>query len=178
MSAGGDRNVGISRRDFVKGAAAGVAAVGVAGAGISLAPSAALAAGIPTTWDYQADLIVVGSGGAGLACAATAAEAGASVIVVEANDRIGGKTIQAGGNFGVGTSFEYKGRIAAAATIASERFKCTIFAFPMVQPPCKPVSIPGMWPPSYHPSGGGSDGGRRSLPSVVPIGRPVGPGAG
>lgn len=47
----------------------------------------------------QADVIVIGAGGAGLAAAATAVEAGASVIVLEANAFAGGATATSGGNF-------------------------------------------------------------------------------
>lgn len=78
-----EKHVGISRRDFVKGAAAGVAAVGVAGAGIGLAPAAAMATGLPTKWDYEADVVVVGYGGAGAVSAITASNAGASVLCLE-----------------------------------------------------------------------------------------------
>lgn len=42
------------------------------------------------TNDY--DLIVIGAGGAGLAAAVTAAEAGCSVLVIESEDKIGGST--------------------------------------------------------------------------------------
>lgn len=45
----------------------------------------------------EADVIVIGAGGAGLAAAVTANQAGASVIVVEKMPKIGGNTILAGG---------------------------------------------------------------------------------
>src|SRR5512133_1161592 len=41
----------------------------------------------------DADLAVVGAGLAGLAAARTAAAAGAKVVVVEARDRVGGRTL-------------------------------------------------------------------------------------
>lgn len=63
------------------------------------APSAS---GVPAKWDFEADVIVVGTGPAGVACAAAAAENKASVMVIEANDKIGGKGILAGGNLGIG----------------------------------------------------------------------------
>lgn len=55
--------------------------------------------------DY--DLVVIGGGGAGLAAAATAAEAGCSVLVVEAEDRVGGSTALSDGVFNAaGTSVQ------------------------------------------------------------------------
>lgn len=43
-----------------------------------------------TAYDY--DVIVVGAGGAGLAASVSAAEAGARVLLLEAEDEIGGST--------------------------------------------------------------------------------------
>ena len=37
------------------------------------------------TWDHEADVVVVGSGATGLTAAIEAKEAGASVLIVEAN---------------------------------------------------------------------------------------------
>jgi fumarate reductase flavoprotein subunit len=55
--------------------------------------------------DY--DIAIIGSGGAGLAAAITAREAGASVIVLEADDRVGGSTSLSGGVFyAAGTSVQ------------------------------------------------------------------------
>lgn len=45
------------------------------------------------------DVIVVGGGGAGLAAAVTAAEAGAEVLIVETSDRLGGSTELSAGVF-------------------------------------------------------------------------------
>lgn len=47
---------------------------------------------------YTADVIVIGAGAAGLSAATTAAEGGASVIVLEAFGRSGGSAIRSGGN--------------------------------------------------------------------------------
>lgn len=51
----------------------------------------------PAKWDRSADVVVVGAGGAGLAAAVSAAEKGASVIVLEKLQTIGGNTIISGG---------------------------------------------------------------------------------
>lgn len=45
----------------------------------------------------EADVVVIGAGGAGLAAAVTANQAGASVIVLEKTPKVGGNTIMAGG---------------------------------------------------------------------------------
>src|SRR5689334_293042 len=50
-----------------------------------------------TTWSSTVDLVVVGSGGGGMVAALAAAEAGASVLVLEKQDRIGGSTAMSGG---------------------------------------------------------------------------------
>jgi succinate dehydrogenase/fumarate reductase flavoprotein subunit len=61
-------------------------------------------------WHREADVVVVGSGAAGLPAAIVAREAGASVIVVESEPRIGGHAITSGGNLplGGGTSYQKK----------------------------------------------------------------------
>src|ERR1700688_3426221 len=62
------------------------------------------------TWDREADVVVIGSGATGLPAAIVAREAGASVIIVEAENRIGGHAITSGGNLplGGGTSYQKK----------------------------------------------------------------------
>lgn len=51
-----------------------------------------MAAAIPDTFDVETDVIIVGTGAGGLSAAAIAAEGGASVIVLEKADKIGGTT--------------------------------------------------------------------------------------
>src|SRR5579863_1087087 len=65
-------------------------------------------------WRHEADVVVVGSGACGLPAAIAAREAGASVIVVEAEADIGGHAIVSGGNvpLGGGTSVQKKYGIA------------------------------------------------------------------
>lgn len=72
----------LSRRDFVKGAVIGTAAVAGASA-LPFAGQVAQAASMPEKWDKEADVVVVGYGGAGAATAITAADAGAQVLILE-----------------------------------------------------------------------------------------------
>ena len=60
----------------------------------------------PASWHREADIVVIGSGAAGMPAAIFAREAGASVILVEAEPDIGGHAITSGGNvpLGGGTS--------------------------------------------------------------------------
>ncbi len=69
----------ITRREFIKSTA--VAGAAVAGSGLFAAPAAA--APIPTKWDKEADVVVVGFGGAGASTAIAATDAGAKVLILE-----------------------------------------------------------------------------------------------
>ena len=62
--------------------------------------------GLPPEADVSADVVIVGSGATGLPAAIAAADAGASVLVVETNYDVGGHAIISGGNvpLGDGTS--------------------------------------------------------------------------
>lgn len=71
----------LSRRDFLKTAAAG--AVGVAGVSVLGAGALAEETKQPIKWDYEADVVVLGLGGAGASAAIEAHDAGASVIILE-----------------------------------------------------------------------------------------------
>ena len=80
----------IDRRAFLKGAALA-----------ALAP-AAQAAPPGRKWDKEADVVVIGSGAAGLPASIIARENGASVILVEANGDIGGHAAVCTGNIALG----------------------------------------------------------------------------
>ena len=69
--------------------------------GSAISPTVQTAA-VPATWDREADMVVIGSGATGLPAAIVAREAGASVIVVEAEKDIGGHAITSGGNVALG----------------------------------------------------------------------------
>ncbi len=85
---------GISRREFFKkGAVAGVGAVALAG--LSKGAAQATSAGIQ--WDYEFDVVVVGSGATGLPAAIRAHDLGASVVVVEQNFDVGGVMLHSTG---------------------------------------------------------------------------------
>src|ERR1700686_759687 len=64
-------------------------------------------------WDRDADVVVIGSGATGLPAAIVARDAGASVILVEAQDHVGGHAICSGGNLplGGGNNYQKKYRV-------------------------------------------------------------------
>ncbi len=77
-------------------------------------------------WDLEADVIIIGSGAAGLPAAIKAVDDGASVIVVEANYDVGGHAIISGGHMalGGGTSAQKKicySRFAGHGVLRSHR---------------------------------------------------------
>ena len=84
----------VSRRSFLAGAgaAAGLAALGMFGCAPSSGAGADKPAADEGTWDQEADILVVGAGGAGLTAAVVAARGGANVVVLEAAAMAGGNT--------------------------------------------------------------------------------------
>src|SRR5579872_4117690 len=105
------KKLDLPRRGFIQKAAVGLgAAAGAAAfAGVGVKESDA-AAKTDRHWDLSADVVVVGSGAAGLPASIAAAEAGSTVIIVEQNYDIGGHAIESGGNIalGGGTSLQKK----------------------------------------------------------------------
>src|SRR5579859_1573940 len=106
MSQSDAKNAALPRRGFLQKAAAGLGAAALGGIAAKEAP----AAKIERHWDLAADVVVIGSGAAGLPASIAAAEQGASVIIVEQNYDIGGHAIESGGNIalGGGTSLQKK----------------------------------------------------------------------
>ena len=82
----------LSRRDFV---ATGAAAVG------ALSVTQAQAAE-PTSWDKEADVVIIGAGAGGLVAGIAAREKGATVIIVEKNFDIGGRAMMSYGGLYIG----------------------------------------------------------------------------
>ena len=82
----------LSRRSFLAGSAA------VGGLMFGAGAAAAAESKQPEKWNFDADVIVVGAGAAGIPAAIRAAEAGLSVLVVDANYDIGGHAIISQGN--------------------------------------------------------------------------------
>jgi hypothetical protein len=101
----------LERRDFLLG---GGAAALAASTMTSPVPASAQAQQPPTTWQRETDVVVIGSGAAGLPAAIIAKEAGLSVVLVEAEQDIGGHAITSYGNvpLGGGTSAQKKHGIA------------------------------------------------------------------
>ena len=117
-----------TRREFVKGATVGAAAAAGAGVLASCAspegevglqgPAGAAGPAGPAgpsgitevKWDYETDLVVVGSGNGGMSAAIAAAMAGAKTIVVEIASTTGGASSYSGGSihaYGLATLDEY-----------------------------------------------------------------------
>lgn len=63
---------------------------------------------LPTQWDKEVDVIVIGSGGAGLTAAITAKEKEANVAVLEKLRFIGGNTLISGGGFNAAVEADSK----------------------------------------------------------------------
>ena len=86
-----DNKKGINRRTVLKGlgAGAGLALTG----GLSSAAYAAYVPAVPAKWDRAFDVIVIGTGYAGLSAAIEAHDAGAKVVVIEKAKVYGGNSL-------------------------------------------------------------------------------------
>jgi heterodisulfide reductase subunit A-like polyferredoxin len=87
----------VSRRKFL-GSTAAMAATAVMGEQL-LFPKELQAVRIPAKWDREADVVVIGTGYAGLAAAIEAFDAGSSVILIEKNPIVSGNSITANGGY-------------------------------------------------------------------------------
>jgi flavocytochrome c len=95
------KNQDLSRRSFLKSAGGAAAVAGLAMGGVSAAAgnSSAAPAAVPKKWDDTADVVVIGSGFAGLSAAIEAKNAGAKVLIIEKMPLPGGNSIINGGDF-------------------------------------------------------------------------------
>lgn len=90
----------MSRRSILKGALALGAVATAGGVALNLAApgsAEAMTRKLPGKWDEAVDVVVVGSGFAGLAAAAEAAGGGAKVVILEKMPTYGGNSIINGG---------------------------------------------------------------------------------
>lgn len=88
----------MTRRGFVGAALAGT--MGVAASSFLAGCSAPTSSSDSQEWDQEADVVVVGAGGAGLAAAIEAANAGASVLLLEKASAVGGDSALSDGILG------------------------------------------------------------------------------
>ena len=102
MAENGEKAKKITRRNFLKTTGSAAAALGLTlGGGLTLKSGEASAAtgSLPKKWDETYDVVVIGSGFAGLAAAIEAKNAGADVVVLEKMPVHGGNSIINGGDF-------------------------------------------------------------------------------
>jgi succinate dehydrogenase/fumarate reductase flavoprotein subunit len=94
----------LTRRSFLASSAA------LGGLAAGLAGKAEAKSAVPSKWDFEADVVVVGAGASGIPAAIRAAEAGQKVLIVDANYDIGGHAIISQGNtlLGGGTALQKK----------------------------------------------------------------------
>lgn len=95
-----ETKLSMTRREFIrKGGAAVAGGVAAATVGSLTLPGKAEGAPIPKKWDRKADVVIVGTGGAGMCAAIEAAKAGARVLVLEKEPITGGSSAICGGQF-------------------------------------------------------------------------------
>jgi flavocytochrome c len=111
----------LSRRNFLKTAGGAAAIAGMTVSGIPLISGQAEAAGdtLPKKWDETYDVVIIGSGFAGLAAAIEAKIAGAKdVVVLEKMPVYGGNSVINGGDFSApGTKMQQENGVKDSAEV-------------------------------------------------------------
>src|ERR1700730_14521228 len=102
----------VNRRDFFTGGAVAGGAAVLSGGALAQESSAGAQR---VQWNYEADVVVLGSGCVGLHAAVRARDLGASVLVVDQNFDVGGKLVHSGGwtSLGGGDAIQERDRTAA-----------------------------------------------------------------
>lgn len=104
----------VTRRTFLKGAVAGMGAIGMAG--FSAAKAKTINLHKVTKWDYTVGVVVVGYGAAGGSAAIAAHDAGTKVIILEKMPMAGGNSAVCHGGMvipdSVPVAIEYYGRMS------------------------------------------------------------------
>ena len=98
----GKMSTPISRRSLLKGSVAFGVLASSGGLALNLAAPGSVEAGtkvMPQKWDETVDVVVVGSGFAGLAAAAEASAQGSKVVILEKMPTYGGNSIINGGEY-------------------------------------------------------------------------------
>lgn len=139
----GNTATNVSRRSFITGAAAAsvLAGLGLAGcAPKGKTTEAVQTDGANTKWDEECDVLIVGSGYAGLAAALEAKSAGVDVKVIEKTERVGGNSALAAGDFAVCNSSvqeregvkdsveQYVDDMMVAGLYLNDKEKCRVIA--------------------------------------------------
>ncbi len=145
------------------------------------------------TTPAEFDVVVVGSGAAGMTAALTAAHHGLSVVVIEKTDRFGGSTARSGGGVwipgnevlrkaGVADTPEqardYLAHVVASGAVSAERQQAflehgpAMLSFVLRSTPLRFMGVPGY--ADYYPEGPGGRPGGRSIEPVPLNGRILG----